>query len=466
MIPVLQNRWKLTGTTLVYYGLPQPPRLFRRRISLSPSAAKTVAMLDGRRPLEDYPNPSALRRLIRRGVVVDVKDRKAAPASLDEARFCRRCAANDYAIPGLELDENGLCPICNTEKRFRKCKNVLPVLDRIPTSPGKKYDAALFYTGGKDSSYLLWHLARVQKLRILALTWETPFMSPWARESIQHAKAHLPEVDFLVERAPDEALKTIYREVYRRQKNVCICPSVAYVLFFQRLVDWEVPFLILGNEPAQCRNLIYNGMAPPITFRPGIQRLARWGVNLGRLLTLRRPFKAGQMELFFTVRQLAFGPAGIVKAIGWRNELVENTAASLAMAPDFLAPFQTAVRQAERSGTLPGLVHVDLDDAAGGRYDWADVKELLSKEIGWVDAPAKDKGLHTSCSIEKCKEWSQFSRFRDMESTILPFSAVELALASGSGSVDRETAISELKHHSGFTGKPPAEWEVMVEALR
>lgn len=134
MIPVLQNRWKLTGTTLVYYGLPQPPRLFRRRISLSPSAARTVAMLDGRRPLEDYPNPSALRRLIRRGVVVDVKDRKAAPASLDEARFCRRCAANDYAIPGLELDENGLCPICNTEKRFRKCKNVLPVLDRIPTS--------------------------------------------------------------------------------------------------------------------------------------------------------------------------------------------------------------------------------------------------------------------------------------------------------------------------------------------
>ena len=107
MIPVLQNRWKLTGTTLVYYGLPQPPRLFRRRISLSPSAARTVAMLDGRRPLEDYPNLSALRRLIRRGVVVDVKDRKAAPASLDEARFCRRCAANDYAIPGLELDENG-----------------------------------------------------------------------------------------------------------------------------------------------------------------------------------------------------------------------------------------------------------------------------------------------------------------------------------------------------------------------
>ena len=71
MIPVLQNRWKLTGNTLVYYGLPQPPRLFRRRISLSTSAARTVATLDGRRPLEDYPNQSALRRLIRQGIVVD-----------------------------------------------------------------------------------------------------------------------------------------------------------------------------------------------------------------------------------------------------------------------------------------------------------------------------------------------------------------------------------------------------------
>lgn len=466
MIPVLQYRWKLEGRTLVYYGLPQPPRLFRRRIPLSPSAARTVATLDGLRPLDDYPHPSALRRLIRLGAVVDVNGRKTVPPSLEEAHFCRRCAANDYTIPGLELDENGLCPICNTEKRFRRCKNVLPVLNRIPNSPDKKYDAALFYTGGKDSSYLLWHLARVQKLRVLALTWETPFMSPWARESIQNAKKSLPEVDFIVERAPEEALKTIYREVYRRQKNVCICPSVAYVLFFQRMVEWEVPFLILGNEPAQCRNLIYNGMAPPFAFRPSLQRLARWGVNLGRLLTLRRPFRAGQMELFFTVRQLAFGPAGIVKAIGWRNELVENTAASLAMAPDFLAPFQAAVRQAGRSGKLPALVHVDLDDAAGGLYDWTGVKERLAQEIGWVDAPAQDKGLHTSCSIETCKEWSQFSRFRDMESTILPFSAVELALASGSGSVDRETAISELKHHSGFTEKPPAEWESMVEALR
>ena len=127
---------------------------------------------------------------------------------------------------------------------------------------------------------------------------------------------------------------------------------------------------------------------------------------------------------------------------------------------------KAAVRQAGRSGKLPALVHVDLDDAAGGLYDWAGVKTLLAKEIGWVDAPAKDKGLETSCAIETCKEWSQFSRFRDMETAILPFSAVELALASGSGSVDRETALSELKQHSGFTREPPAQWEVMLEVLR
>lgn len=132
-----------------------------------------------------------------------------------------------------------------------------PVLRIGATTP------PVFYTGGKDSSYLLYQLARVQKLRVLSLTWETPFISDWARESIAHAREALPEVDFLVERAPTPSLNAIYRKAYALQKNVCICPSVAYVLFFQRLCQWDVPYLVLGNEPSQCRNLIYNQMAPP-----------------------------------------------------------------------------------------------------------------------------------------------------------------------------------------------------------
>lgn len=99
-------------------------------------------------------------------------------------------------IPGLELDPEGLCPMCRTAKRYQGCKNVMPVLDRIPPSPGSRYDAAVFYTGGKDSSYLLYYLARIQGLRVLAPVLGDPLYVRLARESIKNARKRLPSVDF------------------------------------------------------------------------------------------------------------------------------------------------------------------------------------------------------------------------------------------------------------------------------
>ncbi len=466
MIPVLQSRWRLEGQYLMDYGLRQPPHMLRRKLWLDRRTAALVASLDGLRTARDYALTPAFVRLVRQGIVVDAACRRTPPARLEEARYCKNCAANDYMIPGLELDPEGLCPMCRTAKRYQGCKNVMPVLDRIPPSPGSRYDAAVFYTGGKDSSYLLYYLARIQGLRVLALCWETPFMSDWARESIKNARKRLPSVDFLVEAAPEAELKRIYRKAYALQKNVCICPSVAYVLFFQRLVQWQVPYLVLGNEPAQCRNLIYNRMAPALYFRPGVQAAARAALNAARVLTGRRPFAPGQMELYMTVRQLAFGGASRRKAL-YRNELVENTAAALDQAPELMAPFREAVRRAGRDARLPALVHIDFDDASDtGVYDWNGIKALLAREIGWVDAPSGDKGLHTSCKIERCKEWSQFTRFRNMETQIIPFSAIELSLASAAGSISREQAIQELKHHSGFTEAPPEETKIMTAALK
>lgn len=464
MRPVLQLRWWVEGAALVYYGLRRWPHTLRRTLFVGGRAGRILAAMDGVRPLRDYPYSPVIRRLIRLGVVVDVRDRRVLPQGLSQARFCARCAANDYAIPGLELDGEGLCPMCRTRERFARYKNVLPVVDAIPHNPRGRYDAAVFYTGGKDSSYLLYYLARVRGLRVLALCWQTPFMSDWARQSVEHARQALPQVDFLVEAAPEEELRRIYRRVYDLQGNVCICPSVAYVLFFQRLAEWEVPYLILGNEPAQCLNLIYNGMAPPLAFRPWAQALVRWGANLGRLLTGRPPFRRGQLELYLTVRQLAFGPHPLLKLIRYKNELVEHTCAGLAQAPALMAPFREAVRRAGRTARLPALVHLDLDAAAGGVYRWQAVKEVLQREVGWVDAPGEDKGLHTSCAIERCKEWSQLARFRAMDSRVIPFSAIEMALASGSGALSREQAIRELEGHTGFTSDPPPE-TALVEAF-
>ena len=51
---------------------------------------------------------------------------------------------------------------------------------------------------------------------------------------------------------------------------------------------------------------------------------------------------------------------------------------------------------------------------------------------------------------------------RERKSRVIPFSAVEMALASASGTVGRAEAVRELKEHSGFTPGPPAEWAEML----
>ena len=75
------------------------------------------------------------------------------------------------------------------------------------------------------------------------------------------------------------------------------------------------------------------------------------------------------------------------------------------------------------------------------------------------------QGLHTSCSIERCKEHSQFQRFRACESRVIPFSALEMALASRKSSVSREEALQEIRSALGFRDEPVCEYRLIQKML-
>lgn len=138
----------------------------------------------------DKSEKAALKGLLGRQVVPQSEVRKI-PESLSEARFCTSCCANDFILPGLEFDRSGRCPMCQTEKDTQDLKSVLPLVDESPRSSRSRFDVALFYTGGKDSTYLLYWLSKVKGLRVLALTWQIPFLSESAKASIEGAKKRL-----------------------------------------------------------------------------------------------------------------------------------------------------------------------------------------------------------------------------------------------------------------------------------
>lgn len=453
----LQSRWKVVDNDLVYFGLRNKNNMFNNKIKLTKDELSVLLKLP--KNLSEL-ELSKVRRLIGYQIVLE-KDLKHIPSNINEARFCKSCVANDYMIPGIEFNEDGLCPMCQTKVETENLQSVVPIMNEFPRAKKTRFDVALFYTGGKDSTYLLYYLSKVLKLRVLALTWELPYMSDSARKSIEAAKKKLDSVEFITRFVSNNDLKTMYRTLYSLSENTCACPSLAYVLFYPELVANKVPYFIAGNEPAQLQGLYYNHMAPKFVYDFANNKFLNSALNIGRILTLHPPFKKGQFHTLLTMKQLAKQNKLFMKFSGYKNELLNNVVESINSVEHMVSPLKKAIRKSSWSGNIPAFVQVDLNKITGGKYDWKKVKDIIIKECGWVSPDEFDKGLHTSCKIEKCKEYSQFQRFYHMRSTMIPFSAIEISLATRDKCLSKEDAIKEINNALGFSLTEIPECEIM-----
>lgn len=459
----LQNRWKLDNGRLRYYGLRKMPDTFKNVVKLTREQAGIIKKL----PCELYDAEiKKIQKLIGNQVVIKSDDLRITPKSLKEARFCKTCIANDFIITGLEFDENGQCPMCATANETKSLKSVVPIKNTFERSKKSRFDVAVFYTGGKDSTYLLYYLSKVLNLKVLAMTWELPFMSESARQSIEGAKKSLDNVEFIMRKVADDDLKKIYRRLYSTAGNTCACPSLAYILFYPELVANKVPYFVAGNEPAQILGLYYNHLAPRIAYTFGNNKFLNALINIGRIITLRPPLKRGQFHTLATMKQLAYGDSIIKKLAGYSNPLVSNVVDAIHGVSTIVKPLKRAIRTSSLSGNIPAFVQVDFNEICGGHYDWQQIKEVIISQCGWVPPQATDKGLHTSCNIEKCKEYSQFIRFYNMQSSMIPFSALEISLATRDKAITREEAIAELNSALGFSLEELPECEIMKEYIK
>lgn len=457
----IQSRWKLEGNVLRYYGLRNQPDMFKNTVKLTKKQKAIVKKLPCELTDDEI---SVLKNLI--GVqIVKFENKRAIPSSFHEARFCKTCIANDFMIPGIEFDTEGRCPICQSVDKTKNLKSIVPIMNTFPRSKKSRFDVAVFYTGGKDSTYLLYYLSKVLNLRVLALTWEIPYMSECAKKSIENAKQSLDSVEFISRKVSNEDLRKIYNKLYALSGNTCACPSLAYVLFYPELVANKVSYFVAGNEPAQLLGLYFNHMAPKIAYTFPDNKSLNFLLNIGRLLTLHPPLKKGQFHTLATMKQLAYGDSKLKNMAGYSNQLVYNVCETIKEVPNILNPLKKAIRSSSWSGNIPAFVQVDFDEICGGVYEWRKIKDIINSECGWVAPEEVDKGLHTSCKIEKCKEHSQFARFYHMRSTMIPFSALEIAIASRSNNLSREDALAELKASLGFSLEEIPECAIMREYI-
>lgn len=165
------------------------------------------------------------------------------------------------------------------------------------------------------------------------------------------------------------------------------------------------------------------------------------------------------------MKQLAYGDNFFKKHSGLQGEPVHSVVEAIHAAPELLPPLKRAIRSSSRTGNIPAFVHLDMDKACGGTYDWNRVKDILVKECGWSAPAAKDKALHTSCKIERCKDHTQFVRYYHCESTLIPFSALEISLSSKRCGRPNEEVIAEMKECLGFSLEEIPECALMREEI-
>lgn len=458
----LQARWRLEEEKLLYFGMRKEPNFLKNTLKLNKQSNQLIKDLP--KTLSNH-EKSILKEYIDQGIIVKESALKAIPKSLEDATFCTDCVANDYMIPGLELNDKGLCPMCVKKEVTKNFKSVLPVKNTFEKSGVSRFDVALFYTGGKDSSYLLYYLAQKMNYRVLALTWEIPFMSISAKKSIENAKKHCPNVEFVSRKIADKDLKVIYQKLYELSGNTCACPSLAYILFYPDMVNENIPYFVVGNEPVQMLNLYFNRFAPKIAYQEKTHRWMLRLTNIGRILTFKKPLKLGQLHTLLTMKQLAYKDPWFKRFSSYKHEILSNILRAFDEVPQLRTSLKHAIKKSSRSARIPAFVQIDFNDISDGHYDWRNIQDTIKQSIGWVGPDDETKGLHTSCQIEKCKDHTQFKRFYTMKSQMIPFSAIEVSLASSGKHITKEEAIHEIKHHLGFSLKEESDCKIMMDYL-
>ncbi|MCX5815438.1 MAG: hypothetical protein NTX75_04235 [Proteobacteria bacterium] len=447
--PALQYRWQIkdtdTGAQLVYFGLRNPPNHTKNIIPLPSELADSLRLLNGKTASNDLPSSltgsEIYARLVSEKIVVEA-DKVHKPSSKEHYRECVRCVTNDYILPGLEFDENGLCAFCQCYEQAEKSgRGSLmqegatddELLKIAAENTRSRFDVMVLYTGGKDSTYLLWYLAKKLGLRVLVASWNMPYTNDTCRENMRRAMRLLPDTEFIERTMPWNVVRQAMHNQFEYTGLPCLCPMAAHALFYPLAAQEKIPVIMHGVEEVQLAVMNYV-MTEIKSGQPQKEQAPDFRantLNFLRLLT-KQPVHAQPYAL--------------------NADLFRYMPSVKKQLPAVYMPLDDIVAQAENNPdmSIPELRRLKTNTTYGS---WAEVAELIKKEMDW-QMPSEQKALlHTSCRIEKVKDYCQFQRFGAARSVTFPQSVVELGAGVYFGLISRQDALMELQE-TGYYNKP------------
>ena len=183
-------------------------------------------------------------------------------------KICQRCILPE-TFPGIKFDDCGICNHCRRadsspinvgEQKAEYRDNLDKLIDGIKGS-APSYDVIMAYSGGKDSSYTLKLLRERYNLKILALTFDNNFVSPFAWQNIRNITDQLA-VDHIIFKFPWPAAKrsfsiTAKEDIFPvptllRASAICTaCIGMVKSLVLKTALEMSIPMAAFGWSPGQ-----------------------------------------------------------------------------------------------------------------------------------------------------------------------------------------------------------------------
>ncbi len=191
--------------------------------------------------------------------VVDFREYKSSSILPDEIVYCTKCGLPS-TYPDTVFDLKGVCNTCRayenykdkSEMYFKRLEELLPKFEKAKTDKNSEYDCLLLYSGGKDSTYVLYKLVEMG-LRVLAYTFDNGFISEVALENTQKIVKELG-VDHIVDRY--QHMNRIFTEGLKDESSVCNgCFKVLRARSTKMAYEKGIPLIVTGFSRGQIYEL-------------------------------------------------------------------------------------------------------------------------------------------------------------------------------------------------------------------
>lgn len=189
---------------------------------------------------------------------------------------CTRCIlAEDF--PKIKFDVNGVCNYCHAWDRkwknfdYEESEKQLVELFNSAKSKKRKYDCLIPYSGGRDSSYVVYLCKNKYKLNPLVVTYNNLFMSDFAINNI-HTMIQKLNVDHVYFTYKPDVIKSFYTSMVKYGGEFCsVCTSgINYVtIVYQKMyciplvisgtstrVDEQSPFEVTSTHPKYLKKVL------------------------------------------------------------------------------------------------------------------------------------------------------------------------------------------------------------------